>query len=311
MPRVTSQKLRQMILELGDPLSPGELPEKLSLYSADGTPIDLNRDGTRMLWRGEWSGDASYIQNDVVIDEGDLFILEALAIGPGEKPPHEEHSDVEVTVEFPGAGGGTAYPLIDGERVVDPYVGQSKVYFDLISGGTITVIDLDLPSEYMKLYDSDGEELVTNYGMPGASNGPWGAPLVVNDLSPGRYFIEWQEPVWNSPVTMHLQVTLSNGAQYTLPAENWSVLFRAGSGPQGEPGPQGEQGPQGEPGEQGPPGTSFAEAWKGEWAAGAYVEGDVVRHNDGLFLATDAAIATDEPGVSADPNPWELMVQGV
>ena len=40
MPRIESQKTRQMLLVAGDRLSPGELPEKLELFDKDGNPAD-------------------------------------------------------------------------------------------------------------------------------------------------------------------------------------------------------------------------------------------------------------------------------
>lgn len=47
MPRVTSQKTRQMLLVTGDPLSPDELPEKLELYNAEGEPLMIGIQGVR------------------------------------------------------------------------------------------------------------------------------------------------------------------------------------------------------------------------------------------------------------------------
>lgn len=47
MTRITSQKLRQMILTTGDPLSPGELPEKLALFNEEGEPLMIGLQGVR------------------------------------------------------------------------------------------------------------------------------------------------------------------------------------------------------------------------------------------------------------------------
>jgi hypothetical protein len=41
MPRVTSQKTRQMLLVTGDPLDPNTLPEKLQLFNELGEPLML------------------------------------------------------------------------------------------------------------------------------------------------------------------------------------------------------------------------------------------------------------------------------
>jgi hypothetical protein len=47
MPRVTSQKTRQMLLTTGDPLNPNELPEKLQLYNEEGEPLMIGLQGVR------------------------------------------------------------------------------------------------------------------------------------------------------------------------------------------------------------------------------------------------------------------------
>lgn len=47
MPRITSQKLRQMILTTGDPLDPGQLPEKLALFNEEGEPLMIGLQGVR------------------------------------------------------------------------------------------------------------------------------------------------------------------------------------------------------------------------------------------------------------------------
>ena len=41
MPRVTSQKIRQALLSVGEPLDPNELPEKWELFDSEGTPVAL------------------------------------------------------------------------------------------------------------------------------------------------------------------------------------------------------------------------------------------------------------------------------
>lgn len=45
--RITSQKLRQMILTTGDPLTPGDLPEKLALFNEEGEPLMIGLQGVR------------------------------------------------------------------------------------------------------------------------------------------------------------------------------------------------------------------------------------------------------------------------
>jgi len=47
MVRITSQKLRQMILTVGDPLHPGDLPEKLALFNEEGEPLYIGLQGVR------------------------------------------------------------------------------------------------------------------------------------------------------------------------------------------------------------------------------------------------------------------------
>jgi hypothetical protein len=47
MPRVTSQKTRQMLLTSGDPLDPNQLPEKLNLFNEEGEPLMIGTQGVR------------------------------------------------------------------------------------------------------------------------------------------------------------------------------------------------------------------------------------------------------------------------
>lgn len=47
MPRISSQKTRQMLLVSGDPLSPAELPEKVQLFNEEGEPLMIGLQGVR------------------------------------------------------------------------------------------------------------------------------------------------------------------------------------------------------------------------------------------------------------------------
>src|SRR3954471_7710225 len=47
MPRITSQKTRPMLLVVGEPLTPGELPEKLALFNEEGEPLYIGLQGIR------------------------------------------------------------------------------------------------------------------------------------------------------------------------------------------------------------------------------------------------------------------------
>lgn len=47
MPRVTSQKTRQMLLVSGDPLNPNQLPEKLQLFNEEGESLMIGLQGVR------------------------------------------------------------------------------------------------------------------------------------------------------------------------------------------------------------------------------------------------------------------------
>lgn len=47
MPRVTSQKTRQMLLVSGAPLDANELPEKLQLFNEEGEPLVIGLQGVR------------------------------------------------------------------------------------------------------------------------------------------------------------------------------------------------------------------------------------------------------------------------
>lgn len=48
--RITSQKLREMILVTGDLLNPGDLPEKLALYNEEGEPLYIGLQGVRAVF---------------------------------------------------------------------------------------------------------------------------------------------------------------------------------------------------------------------------------------------------------------------
>lgn len=47
MARITSQKIRKMLLVTGEPLVPGELPEKLQLFNEEGEPLMIGLQGVR------------------------------------------------------------------------------------------------------------------------------------------------------------------------------------------------------------------------------------------------------------------------
>jgi len=47
MPRIVSQKTRQMLLVSGAPLDPNELPEKLQLFNEEGEPLVIGLQGVR------------------------------------------------------------------------------------------------------------------------------------------------------------------------------------------------------------------------------------------------------------------------
>lgn len=299
MARITSQKIRQMILlTAADPLAPGEIPEALTLYQANGQPLNLTRDSTRMLWRGEWSDDEIYYKNDVVIDEGDLFILRVESVSAHSESPSVENTETDGAIPVPGVDneGFTAYPLDDGERIVPIYSAPQYVYFDLATGGTLTATDLDLPTEQIVLQDAAGEQIAYNTEHSG-----YGTPLTVA-VEPGRYFIRWYEGIYAFPSSLHLQVELSDGAEFAPPLQKWEVLFRATSGPPGPPG---------EVGAPGSSGNSFIEGWRGDWVDDVYSQGSFVRYDNGLYLAKRTADYGDTPGVSPETSPWELVIQGV
>lgn len=48
MPRVSSQKTRQMLLVTGDPLDPNTLPEKVQLFNERGEPLMIGAGSTRI-----------------------------------------------------------------------------------------------------------------------------------------------------------------------------------------------------------------------------------------------------------------------
>lgn len=47
MTRISSQKLRKMLLVTGEPIAPGDLPEKIELFNEEGEPLMIGVQGVR------------------------------------------------------------------------------------------------------------------------------------------------------------------------------------------------------------------------------------------------------------------------
>jgi hypothetical protein len=89
MPRVTSQRTRQGLLIVGEGLDPFDPPEKWELYLPDGTAVDVAKDPSKMLYRGEWADDQAYVLNDVVQMNGNLYILLEESLPLGDPSPED------------------------------------------------------------------------------------------------------------------------------------------------------------------------------------------------------------------------------
>lgn len=230
MPRVTSQKIRQFILASGVALEEDITLDKVELFHEDGTPVELF-DSSRMHWVGAWNVVSPYLKNDVVKDEGDLFVLTAESLIAGEISPSIEINPPPITIATPGTAGSTfagsdiAYQLTYGVGIADGYAIDEDIgrmfYFDLATGGDILVEELLHSTPFMRIWDSTG----TDAGILAENTGSWD-PIALSDLPAGRYFV-WVQEAFTGPLDYHLQVTLSGGAQFPAPAPaNWALLVR-------------------------------------------------------------------------------------
>ena len=314
MPRVTSSKTRKMIFVVGDSLEVGFTPENLELYKPDGAPLDLTRDSTRMLWAEEWDVDTAYWKNDVVRIDDALYILKAEAVNPGDLAPNAVVGDpwgapvrgtlqATTTDKFKEEATKTVEYGPDSDLDMN---GWRAVVFgiDFVSSPltdvVLHVVNGTTGAISFELYDLDGSERTA--GLSAVISGGT-VDKAINFLTSiggdGNYVLVARILPTESG---EAEFTLTGGTFTGPPAANpWNYL----TGGIGLQGPEGPEGPDGPPGEDG---TSFFDAWKGDWIAGAYSVGSVVRHTSGLYIATTAATSSDEPGVWPD---WELMVQGV
>lgn len=317
MTRVTSNKVRQFIFVVNETFEAGFTPDRVAFFMPDGRPIDLTFDGTRMRWAGAWNLSDHYVKNDVVVEQGNLYIAIADAIAAGGDKPTDEIFGIPDGLVVPGTDSGTAgadgshtpaYRLIGGERVRPASTAPTMFFFDLATGGTVTVTDISLPNEYLKLYDAAG----TQVGLSNlTATGSFGTPMVVTGLSPGRYYVLVQEGIISVPPEVHVRVVPSDGAIFSVVIPHWALVFKATdltaiqthlSTIDTSLTSIGVRFVSAEDRltalETAPPGDSILAAWKGAWAAGAYLAGSIVRHTSGLYIASTNATALNEPGVT-------------
>lgn len=127
--RVTQQKTRQFLLEAGDPLDPNELPEKLQLFDENGQAVNVTQDPTKMHWSGIWDDATPYIKNDVVMDDGKLFIMTADGVAGSTRPIDSEAGEW-LLLSMPPPPPPEQFSMLDaweGEWVAGDYVAGKLV----------------------------------------------------------------------------------------------------------------------------------------------------------------------------------------
>ena len=176
-----------------------------------------------------------------------------------------------------------------------------------------------------------------NDGLPGPEGppGPPGSPFVAKgEWDPDTYYDTYD-------TVIHEGISYYNASPGSLnqgpPDATWDdppelVWGMLGGGPEG---PEGPEGPQGDPGEGVPAGGSTGQvlikttgtdydaewadsagggggmAWAGAWDDTAtYIEGDVVSHDDGLWIATAPIAAGATPGSPSSYPPVTFQASG-
>ncbi len=198
MARVISKKRRQFILSIGDALEQGIIPDSIELFREDGTPAEIGSDSARMRWLRLWSSTVPYVKNDVVEHNGKPYIAIVDSIASGATTPSDESLPGE-NVTVPSAGG-TAYSVgkisaTVGERIYASNNGAGRwFYFDLVTGGTVTLRDLLMTSAYKRLHNSVGTQIAVT-----PQTDPFADTLVATGLASGRYYFWAQQGHSYSP----------------------------------------------------------------------------------------------------------------
>lgn len=160
MVRITSQKIRKMLLVSGDPLVPGDLPEKLQLFNEEGEPLMIGLQGTR--------AEFEHITGALTVGDTELGTVSAfpgwrviklvtnrparvrlyptiaqrdadLSRGVGVKPSGNSGRLLEV-VTYPGALSWDMNPTVDlaASDKTDPTFFASVTNLDSVTGSVVT-----------------------------------------------------------------------------------------------------------------------------------------------------------------------------
>jgi hypothetical protein len=218
MARVTSERIRQFFVKPAAAPAEGITPDSIELFNPDGTPYSGGSGSGGMNWQSVWDVDADYVLNDVVKHDGHLYI--AIDEAPsGIATPDNR-------VDIPDASGleGDADPIttaiaLTDDTAVFPDTGTTEVYFfDLSTGGTITLTGIDgadVSDIYM--YDSDGETVGDTYLSPAAT-------YEVTGLAIGRHYILITRAD-EDPGVVQFTAVPSAGAVLVAPVNNWELML--------------------------------------------------------------------------------------
>lgn len=229
-------------------------------------------------WKGIWKTIDTYIEDDVVSHMGEYWIAsEDIVAGiepqpPGE-PPVEMLTNTHMATSDPHTWLGTEFKSWSSSSNVTPN-DYAWFYFDVITGGTITVDQEGATSPNLYLYNADGSYI-------GTSTSDYTATVAV-----GRN---------------KLGITKSGGASGTVRlVPGTAVLAPLEANPWQQtwlpPGPEGE----------------WDTHWKGEWSATAtYVTDDVVLYDGDFWIALKASAAGTVPGGAEPPISTVTLDGGV
>lgn len=201
----------------------GEVLTKLS--GADGDAFWLPGSGGVNI-QGEWSSATAYSAGDIVTDRTGLYqALEDVAAG-GTRPMYE--GALSETTFHPGgaAPAGTPHRI---QPFLDPLVGEGPnrtggvqlYFFELATGGTVTINDLNNNGDYLKLFSDAGVLIASNYPTLA-----FGSPLVVTGLAAGKYFVFDQDAFLTEPYYSRPTVRLTAGATFNKGTFKWRCLAK-------------------------------------------------------------------------------------
>lgn len=243
--RLSTARARQAILvNDGVPLDTDHPPDNLALFDEAGNRIDFagthgvppggeegqvlsknSNDDFDFEWsygggshlndegynaRGPWAPGATYEKFDYVSDADLYWYLRIDSLEAGQpRPTEEEDLPDEVANNVEGHNQPAKHLNVSGRHAIAAATGvrNEMFYFDLLEGGTVTIVDDDMPDEYLALYTS-GEVFIA-----GNSGTGFGTPLVVS-LAAGRYFLSIQDPFSGPDPSFNPHVVLSDGAVF-------------------------------------------------------------------------------------------------